>query len=129
MFYLYEQIYESFRLSIKRETMISPLENVLAAAKYIASTGKNPSLALIKARLGNNVPMPILIQGLQQFKSMSQDSIAQLQTLDTGLSKKENTEELSEIDGLKLEIKQLNYLYQQLNIRTSQLETKDKALK
>ncbi|NRD74843.1 hypothetical protein HQQ94_16775 [Shewanella sp. VB17] len=108
---------------------MSPLESVLAAAKSIANTGKKPSLALIKTKLGINIPMPILIQGLQQFKSMSQDSITQIQTLDTCLSDTKHPTPLSEIDVLALEIKQLKMLYQQLHNRTSQLEADYKALK
>ncbi|AZG36944.1 MULTISPECIES: hypothetical protein [Shewanella] len=49
---------------------MSPIEQVLAAAKSIANNGHTPSLALIKSRLGNRISMPILIQGLQQFKAL-----------------------------------------------------------
>ncbi|MBB1381441.1 hypothetical protein H5071_05545 [Shewanella sp. SR41-2] len=49
---------------------MSPIEQVLAAAKSIANNGHTPSLALIKSRLGNSIPMPTLIQGLQQFKAL-----------------------------------------------------------
>ncbi|AAN54667.1 hypothetical protein HRJ35_10030 [Shewanella oneidensis MR-1] len=49
---------------------MSPIDQVLAAACALDASGKAPSLALIKSRLGNKFPMPILIQGLQQFKSM-----------------------------------------------------------
>ncbi|WP_442802080.1 MULTISPECIES: hypothetical protein [unclassified Shewanella] len=109
--------------------MMSPLEHVLAAAKSVASTGKQPSLVLIKTKLGNSVPLPILIQGLQQFKSMSLESIAQIQTPDTHLLQPENTQEISELDKLKQEIKQLKDIYQQLNIRISQLEIDHKVQK
>jgi hypothetical protein len=49
---------------------MSPIEQVLAAAKSIANNGHTPSLALIKSRLGNRISMPTLIQGLQQFKAL-----------------------------------------------------------
>ncbi|MBB1320082.1 hypothetical protein [Shewanella sp. SR43-8] len=49
---------------------MSPIEQVLAAAKSIANNGNTPCLALIKSRLGNSIPMPTLIQGLQQFKAL-----------------------------------------------------------
>ena len=49
---------------------MSPIDQVLAAACALEASGKTPSLALIKSRVGNKVPMPILIQGLQQFKSV-----------------------------------------------------------
>ncbi len=51
---------------------MSPLEQVLAAAKKLYDDGKEPSLALIKTKLGNSIPMRVLIQGLQQFKSLSE---------------------------------------------------------
>lgn len=49
---------------------MSPIDQVLAAACALEASGKTPSLALIKSRVGNKIPMPILIQGLQQFKSI-----------------------------------------------------------
>ncbi|ASF14971.1 hypothetical protein ACE02Y_02640 [Shewanella xiamenensis] len=49
---------------------MSPIDQVLAAACALEASGKTPSLALIKSRVGNKIPMPILIQGLQQFKSV-----------------------------------------------------------
>ncbi|CAM3889563.1 hypothetical protein [Shewanella aquimarina] len=52
---------------------MSPLEQVLVAARKLSLAGKPPSLALIKASLGNSLPMPVLVQGLQRFKSMSAD--------------------------------------------------------
>ncbi len=50
--------------------MMSPIDQVLAAARSLEASGKTPSLALIKTRVGSRLPLPILIQGLQQFKSM-----------------------------------------------------------
>ncbi|MCK8047078.1 hypothetical protein MSG37_19510 [Shewanella sp. 1CM18E] len=50
---------------------MSPIEQVLTAAKKINEQGREPTLALIKTKLGNSIPMRELIQGLQQFKSMS----------------------------------------------------------
>ncbi|MCG9963744.1 hypothetical protein [Shewanella cutis] len=49
---------------------MSPIDQVLAAACALDASGKTPSLALIKSRVDNKIPMPILIQGLQQFKSI-----------------------------------------------------------
>lgn len=61
---------------------MSPIDQVLAAARALEASGKVPSLALIKTRLGNSLPLPILIQGLQQFKSMpkaERERLAELQ--------------------------------------------------
>ncbi|MCU8020236.1 MULTISPECIES: hypothetical protein [unclassified Shewanella] len=63
---------------------MSPLDQVLAAARSLEACGKVPSLALIKTRLGSSLPLPILIQGLQQFKSMpkaERERLAELQTI------------------------------------------------
>lgn len=49
---------------------MSNIDQVLAVARALEASGKEPSLALIKTRLGNSLPLPILIQGLQQFKAM-----------------------------------------------------------
>ncbi|ABZ77545.1 conserved hypothetical protein [Shewanella halifaxensis HAW-EB4] len=57
---------------------MSPLELVLSAAKKISDESRTPTLALVKSKLGSNIPMPILIQGLQQFKSMSTEEIKAL---------------------------------------------------
>ena len=48
---------------------MSPIEHVISAAKSIAINGHTPSVALIKARVGK-IPMPIIVQGLQQFKAL-----------------------------------------------------------
>ncbi|MCU8013513.1 MULTISPECIES: hypothetical protein [Shewanella] len=63
---------------------MSPLDQVLAAARSLEACGKVPSLALIKTRLGSSLPLPILIQGLQQFKSMpkaDRERLTELQTI------------------------------------------------
>lgn len=52
---------------------MSPIEQVLAAAKTIAVAGHTPTLALIKGKLGKRIPMPTLIQGLQQFKAIPKE--------------------------------------------------------
>ncbi len=101
---------------------MSPLEQVIAAAKSIAIQGKVPSLALIKTKLGNTVPMPLLIQGLQQFKAMDEKAIAQL----TPLESKQIvavTQDKSEIVQLKSEVAQLKDAFEQMNQRLAKLET------
>lgn len=63
---------------------MSPIDQVLAAARALEASGKVPSLALIKTRLGSSLPLPILIQGLQQFKSMpkaDRERLAELQVI------------------------------------------------
>lgn len=109
---------------------MSTIEHVLATAKSIATSGKVPSLALIKAKLGNSVPMPILIQGLQQFKSMSQDLIDQLPEMQVSSEKAKPKDAQAEIAELKQEVTQLKAAYKAMNDRLTLLEeNKDKAEK
>ncbi|RTR39238.1 hypothetical protein EKG38_10005 [Shewanella canadensis] len=108
---------------------MSPLEQVLAAAKSIATSGKTPSLALIKTKLGNSVPMPILIQGLQQYKSMSQDLIDQLPEIHVTQEKAKPKGEYSEIAELKKELMQLKAAYKEMNERLTFLEENHKVEK
>lgn len=60
---------------------MNPIDQVLATALELEANGKTPSLALIKTRLGNSLPLPILIQGLQQFKSTPKAERERLTTL------------------------------------------------
>lgn len=50
---------------------MTPLEKIVITAHQIALSGKQPSLALIKRQLGTQFSMPVLIQGLQQYKGLS----------------------------------------------------------
>jgi len=108
---------------------MSSLEQVLAAAKSIATSGKVPSLALIKTKLGNTVPMPILIQGLQQYKSMSQDLIDRLPEIQVTQEKAKPKNEYSEIAKLKQELMQLKVDFKEMNERLTLLEEIHKAEK
>ncbi|GIU13566.1 DNA-binding protein [Shewanella sp. MBTL60-007] len=104
---------------------MSPLEQVLSAAKKISDEGRTPTLALVKSKLGSNIPMPILIQGLQQFKAMSADDIKTL-SADCSVQPAEDAAELSiaanqadKITRLEQELTELkaefNLLKKQLN--------------
>ncbi|MGL5359171.1 MAG: DNA-binding protein [Shewanella sp.] len=64
---------------------MSPIDQVLAAARALEANGKTPSLALLKTRLGSSLPLPLLIQGLQQFKAMPKAERERLGQLPTDL--------------------------------------------
>lgn len=99
---------------------MSPLEQVLAASKHISDSGKVPSLALIKSKLGSSIPMPILIQGLQQFKSMPKSdicNIADLKLIDSAA-----TAPHTEIDQLKQDITKLKLENRKLQARMDEIE-------
>lgn len=103
---------------------MSPIEQILAAAKSLSIAGKKPSLALIKTKIGNSVPMPILIQGLQQFKAMDASSVEKIPNLDKLPPATVPDEARSEIEQLKAELAQLTLAYRNLNARLKQLEMK-----
>jgi len=48
------------------------MENeILTIAKQLVAQGKTPTIALVKGKLSRRVAMPILIQALQRFDSLS----------------------------------------------------------
>jgi len=103
---------------------MSPIEQVLAAAKSIANNGHTPSLALIKSRLGNSIPMPILIQGLQQFKALPKSEWQQLPEL-TDIPSKADVPSDNQADPIAHLTQQVMTMQQhinQLTQRVAQLE-------
>ena len=66
--------------------------------------------------------MPILIQGLQQFRAMDTSSVEKIPSLDKLPPATVPDEAKSEIDQLKAELTQLKLAYQNLNSRLEQLE-------
>ncbi|GIU33321.1 hypothetical protein TUM4644_33970 [Shewanella colwelliana] len=103
---------------------MSPIEQVLAAAKSIASSGKTPSLALIKSRLGKQLPMPILVQGLQRFKALSKEEVAALVFDSTNVANQETEQPTPHsIATLVTQVTALQLQQQQLIARIEMLET------
>ena len=105
---------------------MSPIEQVLAAAKSIANNGHKPSLALIKSRLGNSVPMPLLIQGLQQFKALPKSEWQHLPELEAIPPKTTDEQSNSPNDVLAHLNQQIIMMQQHINKltqRVTQLET------
>ncbi|WP_260865087.1 hypothetical protein [Shewanella sp. KCT] len=104
---------------------MSPLEQVLVAARKLSLAGKPPSLALIKASLGNSLPMPILVQGLQRFKSMSADEQAAIVvTSSAPASNVQSDDATPTLDQLAEQVARLTANQQALVQRISELEAK-----
>ena len=102
---------------------MSPIEQVLAAAKSISINGHSPSLALIKGRLGSRFPMPILIQGLQQFKALPKSEWQNLPELTDIPTPDHDTDELAgPIVQLQQQIDTMQQVINQLTGRVSALE-------
>lgn len=126
---------------------MSPIDQVLAAACALEASGKTPSLALIKSRVGNKIPMPLLIQGLQQFKSIPKAERERLATQSQPVVEETDTAEASPLTIATLaqqlaqlqqgieqtivlknnEIMQLKNELIELKQRVSQLESQGKS--
>ncbi|QYK02506.1 hypothetical protein [Shewanella psychrotolerans] len=106
---------------------MTPIEQVLAAAKAIATSGKSPSLALIKSKVGNSIPMPLLVQGLQRFKALSKAEIELL----TFENQQPNSEKIAEKQGVSLENlqQQVHTLQQQQQILVARIDALEASLK
>lgn len=44
------------------------MDSIILIAQQLSKEGKVPSIALLKARLPNDVPLPVLISGLKSWK-------------------------------------------------------------
>ncbi len=53
------------------------IETVIQIAKQLHAEGKQPSVALVKARLPAPCPMPDVISGLQRWRQQSSPAVAQ----------------------------------------------------
>ncbi len=102
---------------------MSPVDQVLAVAKQITTSGKTPSVALLKSRLGNSVPMPMIIQGLQRFKSLSKEEVDALTTSQISSEKTGNSSQTMTLEALYQQVQQLRAEQQQLIEKVATLES------
>ncbi|QQX79055.1 hypothetical protein JK628_16005 [Shewanella sp. KX20019] len=109
---------------------MSPLDQVLCAAKQLSDEGKTPTLALIKTKLGMGIAMPTLIQGLQQYKSMNATDIAAIPTkaqLNASVQAAQqspiDTEQQQRIEQLERELLALKADYRAVFQRLTALES------
>ncbi|UJF23396.1 hypothetical protein [Shewanella sp. OMA3-2] len=103
---------------------MSPIEHVIAAAKAIAINGHTPNVALIKGRVGK-VPMPLIIQGLQQFKAIPKSewqAIAEFVPNEVSENESQNSLSLTEM------AEQQNKMQQQLDQLMSRITQLEQAL-
>ncbi|MCH1928849.1 hypothetical protein L9G16_01495 [Shewanella sp. A25] len=91
---------------------MSPIDQVLAAARALEESGKVPSLALIKPRISNKIPMPMIIQGLQQYKSMPKAERERLAKLQSPVVEASSTESSLTLDTLAEKMAE-QFAYQQ----------------
>ena len=103
---------------------MSPIEQVLAAAQKLSLAGKSPSLALIKASLGNALPMPILVQGLQRFKAMSIEDRANIILNNATPPAATTPPEEATLAALQQEVNRLSTNQETLMARIAKLEAR-----
>lgn len=106
---------------------MSAIEHVLSAAKALTASGKTPSVALLRSKLGNSVPMPLIIQGLQRFKSMDKQELAEINdsTQTTPATSELPMEE--QLRQVTDELMQLKQEFATLEHRLTQLEQQGKT--
>ncbi len=102
---------------------MSPVEQVLTAAKQLNTSGKTPSVALLKSKLGNSIPMPIIVQGLQRFKSLSKDEIEALKASQAAPQDSQQQPQVISLEALYQEVQQLRIKQQLLIEKVAQLES------
>lgn len=44
------------------------MDKIILIAQQLANEGKTPNIALLKARLAKNIPLPMIIQGLKMWQ-------------------------------------------------------------
>ena len=108
---------------------MSPIEQVISAAKSIAINGHTPSVALIKGRVGK-IPMPLIVQGLQQFKALPK---SEWQAIADFVAPEQKVAEANEIASIEVIATQQQVMQQQVNellqrVALLEQQLKDKAL-
>ncbi|MGI2261206.1 hypothetical protein [Shewanella sp. GXUN23E] len=105
---------------------MSQIDQVLAAARSLRLAGKTPSLALLKAKL-KSVPMPILVQGLQRFKALSEEELEAIEVVPVTSSpaNEQPQANLDELMTLRQQLQTLQTAYNELVQRVTKLEQQD----
>ncbi|QBF84050.1 hypothetical protein EXU30_16250 [Shewanella maritima] len=99
-----------------------PIDHVLAAAKGIALKGQKPNVALIKSRVGANVPMPVIVQGIREFNAMSEEEWRGIEDSQPQAISKDKSAGVS-LEALSKQVNAMQEYISQLESRISQLET------
>ncbi|QSX32543.1 hypothetical protein JYB87_12305 [Shewanella avicenniae] len=108
--------------------MSSVVDQVLTIAAKLHQSGITPTTATVKAKLGAKVPIPVLIEGLTRFKSLSAEEIEALSAtpkspaLSQPIDGSSAAAMTDDIDELKQQLQQLMQSQQQLEARVATLE-------
>ncbi|WP_022942443.1 hypothetical protein [Psychromonas hadalis] len=105
------------------------MDRIILIAQQIAKEGKTPNIAMIKARLPKNIPLPIIIQGLKLWLDNPNKEINV--PTEPALMANEKTETTGSFDALlsaKIEAK-IEILLAPLKDEIKQLRAELKTLK
>lgn len=100
------------------------MDKIILIAQQLANEGKTPNIALLKARLAKNIPLPMIIQGLKMWQDNPNKEINR--PIEPTLIANTKTE-MSSFD-LLLEAK-INTMIAPLKDEITQLKTELNALK
>ena len=106
---------------------MNQLQQVLVAAKNLALQNKTPTVAMLKSRL-NSVPLPILIQGLQKYKSMTVIEIDAIATTQPVPNSEHDENGTTLTLGIQLKFQQLEKQYEELKKDYQNLDLRLKEL-
>ncbi|WP_037443280.1 hypothetical protein [Shewanella mangrovi] len=108
--------------------MSSVVEQVVIIAAKLHQSGITPSTALVKAKFGGKIPLPVLIDGMSRFKAMSDDEIeaAAHRANESVQNEAKVEQQTDDIAQLKAQMQQLLLSHQQLDARIAALESQIK---
>ncbi|BDM65334.1 hypothetical protein NFHSH190041_27860 [Shewanella sp. NFH-SH190041] len=102
---------------------MSQIDQIVSVARFLQLAGKTPTIALLKSQL-KEMPMPLLIQGIQKFKSLSAAELAQISpsAAHNEATSPAANQPSSELDELKQQLHRLQQAYDELAKRVAKLE-------
>ncbi|WP_133406496.1 hypothetical protein [Parashewanella tropica] len=105
---------------------MSEINQVLQFAKRLHTSGKKPTTALLKAKLGKTIPMPLILKGLQQFNSLSEQEIRELVNDESTVVKAKTELSLSLEEQVKVLQQQVGQLQSQQSLLLNRIEQLEK---
>jgi|GEM_PF-1914130 len=96
------------------------MENeILAIAKQLVAQGKTPTIALVKGKLSRRVAMPILIQALQRFDSLSTQERQKITTQEAPTRISDSSEQTALANQVVALRQDVELLKQQISVLTA----------
>lgn len=96
-------------------------DQIIAVANQLIKKGKKPTVAMVKAKLTQQVALPLLLKTLQKIESMTPEQIAELASEGLPLQSDETTDD-NELTTMRQQIIQLNQEVAQLKQQISNIE-------